>query len=136
MTQNLIDEAKKEGIEGIVVEAVIQNEGKVLLIEPLGGGMAFYTFPNEVITEGETTQQALQKAVTLKTAMELKEVRRYLGHYDKKGIRHLHFVVEVKDPYAVEENTSIAFAWVEAREAVGYPITDELREMLDLYVKT
>ena len=136
MTQNLIDDAKKDGMERVVVEAVIQNEGKVLLIEPLGKGVAFYTFPNEEVLEGETIQQVLQKAVTLKTAMELKEVKRFLGHYDKEGIRHLHVVVEVKDPYSVEEKSSIAFAWVEIQEAVGYPITDELREMLDLYVKT
>ncbi|MCP5505499.1 MAG: hypothetical protein H7A38_01275 [Chlamydiales bacterium] len=136
MPQNLVEMAKKEEMNHIIVEAVIQKEGKILLIEPLGNGETFYRFPYAEMLEGETMQQALQKAITLQTAMELKEVKRYLGHYDKKGTRHLHFVVEVKDPYSVEEKTSIAFAWVEARDGVGYPITDELREMLDLYVKT
>lgn len=136
MAQNLIEEAKKEGMNKVIVEAVIEKEGKILLIEPLGEGETFYTFPNMEVLEGETVQHALQKAITLKTAMDLKEVKRYLGHYDKEGIRHLHFVVEVKDPYSVEENSSIAFAWVEVQEGAGYPITDELREMLDLYVKT
>lgn len=136
MTQNLVEMAKKEGINHVIVEAVIQKEGKILLIEPLGNGNVFYQFPHAEVLEGETIQQALQKAITWQTAMELKEVKRYLGQYDKKGSRHLHFVVEVKDPYSVEEKTSIAFAWVEARDGVGYPITDELREMLDLYMKT
>jgi ADP-ribose pyrophosphatase YjhB (NUDIX family) len=136
VSQNLIEEAKREGMKKVIVEAIIEKEGKVLLIEPLGLGNTFYVFPNEEVLEGETVQQALQKAVALKTAMELKEVKRYLGHYDKEGIRHLHFVVEVKDPYSIENNSSIAFAWVEAREGVGYPIRDELREILDLYTKT
>jgi len=37
----------------------------------------------------------------------------------------------VNNPFAVEENKSISFAWLDIQEAVGYPIRDEVREMLD-----
>ncbi|MCP5503992.1 MAG: NUDIX domain-containing protein [Chlamydiales bacterium] len=136
MYKNLIEEAHKEGLEKIIIETIIQKDGKVLLIEALGMGDSFYEFPNADLKEDEGISQALERAVTQKTAMQLKDVKRYLGHYDKEGIRHYHFVVEVKDPYSLEDNATIAYAWLDVQEAVGYPITDELREMLDLYNKT
>lgn len=135
MYKNLIEEAHKEGLEKIVIETIIQKDGKVLLIEVLGVGDSFYEFPNADLKEGESISQAMERAVTEKTAMQLKDVKSYLGHYDKEGIRHYHFVVEVKDPYSLENNSAIAYAWLDVQEAVGYPITDELREMLDLYNK-
>ncbi len=133
MYKNLIEEARKEGIEKLAIEALVQKDGKVLLIEELGKGESFYGFPAASLKEEESIPQALQRAVTENTAMQLKEVKSYLGHYDQDGIRHYHFVVEVNDPYSLEENTNIAYAWLEVQEAVGYPITDEVREMLDLY---
>ncbi|MCB1082952.1 MAG: hypothetical protein KDK61_01465, partial [Simkania sp.] len=69
------------------------------------------------------------------TAMELGEVKAYLGHYDVGQDRYYHFVTEVKDPCSIEQNTKVAYAWLETQEAVGYPITDDLREMLDVYAK-
>lgn len=135
MYKNLIEEARKEGLEKIVIEAIIQKDGKVLLIEVLGVGDSFYQFPNADLKKGESISQALERAVIEKTAMQLKEVKNYLGHYDKEGSRHYHFVVEVKDPYSLEDNTTIAYAWLDVQEAVGYPIADEVREMLDLYNK-
>ncbi|QVL57798.1 MAG: NUDIX domain-containing protein [Simkaniaceae bacterium] len=136
MYKNLIEEALSEGMEKIAIETVIEKDGKVLLIEDLGMGTTFYGFPKVELKEGESIPQALQRAVTERTAMQLKDVKRYLGHYDRDGMRHYHFVVEVNDPYSLEENANIAYAWLDVQEAVGYPITDQLREMLDLYNKT
>ena len=126
---------KEPAASKIAPEPVVQKSGKVLLIEVLGMGDSFYELPNADLKEGESIPQALERAVTVKTAMQLKDVKSYLGHYDKEGIRHYHFVVEVKDPYSLEDNASIAYAWLDVQEAVGYPINDELREMLDLYNK-
>lgn len=133
--ETLIEEAHREGLKTIIIEAVIQKGGKILLIETLGVGNTFYEFPKAVLKEGETTAQALERAIEGQTAMHLEEVKRYLGHYDKKGERHYHFVVEVKDPYSLEESRSIAYSWLPVQEAVGYPISDELRGMLDLYAR-
>ncbi len=135
MYKNLIEEAVKDGIKKISVEALVRKDRKVLLIEELGKGQVFYGFPAASLREEESIPQALQRAVTINTVMQLKEVTNYLGHYDYDGVRHYHFVVEVNDPYSLEENTKIAYAWLEVQEAVGYPITDEVREMLDLYNK-
>jgi len=136
MYKNLIDDAKNEGIEQIVVETIIQKDtGEILLIEDLEVEKPIYGLPSADIKKGESIPQTLQRAITLQTAMELKEVMAYLGHYDQDGVRHYHFVTEVKDPYSLEENTKIAYAWLNIEDAVGYPITDNLREMLDLYAR-
>lgn len=136
MYTNLIDDAKKEGIEKIHVAAVVRNaEDHVLLIEKVLRENPIYEFPTADVKEGETLQQALQRAVLEETTMELGDVKAYLGHYDVGKERYYHFVTEVKDPYSIEQNTKVAYAWLETQEATGYPITDELREMLDVYAK-
>ena len=136
MYKNLIEAAREEGIKEVSIDAlVLKGDGKVLLVEDLQGLDPFYHFPCVQVKDEETIPQAIQRAVTENTAMEIKEVIRYLGHYDVGGKRHLNFVVEVNDPFAVEENKSISFAWLDVQEAVGYPIRDEVREMLDLYSK-
>ena len=136
MYKNLIEEAKSAGLEHIVIKVLIQKEGKqVLLVEDLKRPQSVYELPSASLKEEETIPQALQRAVTEMTSMQMKEVIAYLGHEDFEGARHYYFVVEVKDPYSVEENTKIAHAWLELQEAVGYPIRDQLREMLDRYAK-
>lgn len=134
MYKNLIEDAKQEGIKEMVVDAIIHKDnGEILLIENLGDVKPIYGFPSAELKKKETIPQALQRAITEKTAMQLKEVIAYIGHYDKDGVRHFHFVAEVSDPYSLEENTNIAYAWLNTDDAVGYPITDEVRGMLDLY---
>ena len=94
-----------------------------------------YHFPTAGVKVDETIQQALQRAVLEETMMEIDDVKAYLGHYDKDNERCYHFITEVKDPYSIEQSTQVAYAWLEAQKAVGYPISDELREMLDVYAK-
>lgn len=137
MFTNLIEEAHREGLKEIVVEAIIQKEEKkILLIEDLKLVKPIYSFPAARVKEGEGLSLALQRAVVENTNMEIKKVVRYVGHYDLNNARHYHFVVEVNNPYALEENTSIAYAWLDVQEAVGYPVQDKVREVLDLYNKS
>ncbi len=137
MYKNLIEAAQEEGLKGVVIDTLVcKGDGKILLVEGLQDMNSFYHFPCAQVKDKETIPQAIQRAVTENTAMEIKEVLRYLGHYDVDGKRHLNFVVEVNDPFAVEENKSISFAWLEVQEAVGYPIRNEVREMLDLYSRS
>ena len=137
MYKNLIEAAREEGFKEVVIDALVcKGDGKVLLVEDLQGVDPFYHFPCAQVKDEETIPQAIQRAVTENAAMEIKEVIRYLGHYDVDGKRHLNFIVEVNNPFAVEENKSISFAWLDIQEAVGYPIRDEVREMLDRSSRT
>jgi len=136
MYKNLIEEARKEGFEEIVVETILQkDDGSILLTQDLQVVNPIYGLPSAELKKGEAISQGLQRGIMENTAMQLKEVKAYLGHYDLDGKRHYHFIAEVLDPYSLEENTNIAYAWLSVEDATGYPITDELREMLDLYAK-
>jgi len=139
MYQNLIEDAKKEGIDTVVISALVKKNKKVLLIEDHHEERAFYQFPTVILKEGEIILHALERAITEITSMKLKKVVAYLGHYDleneAKRKRCYHFVTEVEDPYALEETTHLAFAWLDVQEAVGYPITDHVREMIDQYAR-
>lgn len=131
--KNLIETAREEGIKSISVDALIQkDDGKILLV----GGDPFYHFPSAMLRDEETLPQAIEQAVTENAMMEIKQVVRYLGHYDREGTRHFNFVVEVNDPYAAEEIEKSAYAWIDVQEAVGYPIWDELRAIIDFYKKS
>jgi ADP-ribose pyrophosphatase YjhB (NUDIX family) len=135
MYRNLIEEARKDGMQTICISALIRKNGQVLLIEDLKRQSALYELPSVQLGQNETISQAMQRAITEKTKMQLKKVISYLGHADRENERHYYFIAEVIDPYALEENTTIAYAWLDAQEAIGYPITEELREMLDLYCR-
>ena len=137
MYSHLIEEAKEVGITSNHVAALIVNrEGKILLIKEDLSEKPTFSLPTADIKEEETIQQALQRAVLEETFMELAEVKRYLGHYDIERDRYYHFITGVKDPYSLESNAKIAYAWLDAQEAVGYPIIDQLRDMLDIYAKS
>ena len=137
MHESLIDEAYASGMKGVVIEAlVVKEDGKVLLVESLAGSDRFYHFPNANVKKGESISQALQRAVMDVAPIGIKNVLRYLGHYDAHLLRHLRFAVLASEPYAIEGNKSVSFAWLEFQEAIGYPIHDETRETLDLYLKS
>ncbi|MCB1106972.1 MAG: NUDIX domain-containing protein [Chlamydiia bacterium] len=136
MYKNLLESAHEEGITEVTIDVLVQKgDGKILLVENMEGNDPFYHFPIALVKKDETIPQAIQRAVTENTGMEMKEVVRYLGHYDHSGVRHLNFVIEVKDPYSLEGTKKLIYAWLDVQEAVGYPIRDELREILDLYAK-
>lgn len=136
MENDLMSDAKNGGIEKGIVEAIVINEEKkILLIENLQGDDRFYHLPEAVLRQEESLPIALERAVGATTGMGIREVVCFVGHYDKDKVRHFFFVVRVNDPYSIEEMKSIAYAWLDTQEAVGYPIHDELREMLDLYNK-
>ena len=137
MVKNLIDAAKKEGIEKIFISTLIRKDTQILLIGELLQTKTIYRFPTAEVIEGESIPAALQRAITEETGMRLKTVISYLGHYDLeiegKKVRYYHFVTEVVDPYSIESNNRFSYAWLEVQEAVGHPISDQLREMLDQY---
>ena len=136
MYQNLLAEAKKEGITEMEVVALVQNERKeLLLIEEHGLASAYYRCPSQTLLAGESISFTLNRLLLKEVSLKLKETVAYLGHYDDNKKRYSHFVVTVHDPYAVEGQTKFIYAWVEPKEGVGYPISASLRHMIDIYLQ-
>lgn len=136
MYKNLLEEANKEGFNEIVIEVIVKNaRGKILLIHALKNLIENYQFPSCLLKLNETIPQVLQRVVTEQTSMTLSEVISYLSHRDVEGKRYFTFIVCVDAPSAIEGSTSIASAWVNVEEAYGYPISEDIRETLDLYTR-
>jgi hypothetical protein len=131
--KKLIDSAKDDGMTSCLVFPVICNENRVLLLEdPV---TTIYSPPNAKVRDGESIPQAIQRALSIDTGQSLSEVKGYLIHYDDsiKKERSLYFKVTVTEPNSIVLSRHIASAWVLINEAVGYPIIDETREVLDLF---
>ena len=138
MYSHLKDEAAQSGIEKIRVSAIVRQKNRILLLEkPVkrGGFSGEYELPVTLVKEGETIQQALQRALIEEVRLEIKDVVAYLGHYDEGKVRDYYFVVLVHSPSSAQAIRHIACAWVDIGEAVGYPISNHLRQTLDLFAK-
>ena len=135
MYSNLLIEAKKAGMHVVIVEAVLQNDRReILLLEDHFSLDIGYRFPHAEVKQNEKISQAIQRALMEETTMQLKEVIGYLGHHDEEKKRHYYFVATAHDPYAIESQTRFAYNWLDPQEGVGYPITEAVRRVLDLYV--
>ncbi|MBP9841995.1 MAG: NUDIX hydrolase [Simkaniaceae bacterium] len=133
MYSHLKEEAKKAGIQKIRVAAIVRQKNRILLLEK--GGSAEYEIPTTYVKEGETIQQALQRGLIEEARLDIKDVVAYLGHYDQGKTRDYYFVVLVHNPSSAQAIRHSACAWVDIGEAVGYPISDHLRQTLDLFAK-
>lgn len=138
MYQNLIEEAQQAGKKTVQVAAIVRHNDNILLLE-LGvkpGEMSgAYELPTTQLKKGETIQQALQRALMENAGLGLKDVMAYLGQHDEGETREYFFVVDVNDAFSVETPRHQGYSWVDIQEAVGYPITKQVRDTLDLFSK-
>ena len=133
----LVEEAKKAGINRYVVGAVIQKGSSVLLLkrpedEFMGG---IYELPSGKVEEGETLDGALRREVEEETGLRVKEIKRYLGHFDYvsgsgKPTRQFNFAVAVEEPIEVRLQEHDDYAWVSREDLDRYPVTDSVKEVL------
>lgn len=138
MYQNLIADAQKAGKKIVEVAAIVRHRDNILLLE-LGikpGDMSgAYELPSTELKAGETIQQGIQRALMEKTGLGLKDVMAYLGQHDEGDTREYFFVVDVEDAFSVVTPSHQGHSWVDIQEAVGYPITKQVRDTLDLFSK-
>ncbi len=136
MYKNLIKQAEEAGKKSVYVAALIEKEsGSIFLLHEAQSSSPAYELPKTQVQEEETIPQAIQRGVMEKTGMEIDVVEDYLGEKDIGSDRHYYFVVKVKDPEIAGKITPIDFAWTAVEESFGYPIHENLREILDVYSK-
>lgn len=115
-------------MNSITLKVIIENNQKVLLLEDYKGE---YHLAEEE-TEQQDLSKALKKLVMKTTGYEIKKIVRKIRAKEKSLVI---FVVEIYDPEDLLLREHKAFAWVDPKEAFGYPIKEDLREILDLYLK-
>ena len=137
MLPELLPDAAAQGIERIVVAAVIRDGDKALLLERnrddyLGG---MFELPGGVVETGETLDAALRREVAEETGFALSGIDRYLGCFDYRSrggrlTRQFNFLVTVQGTPVVTLSEHASFAWVGIAELAEYPVSPEVGEVL------
>ncbi|MEG8183963.1 NUDIX domain-containing protein [Nocardia terpenica] len=138
LLDKLVTDADRDGVQQLVVGAVIQHDGRILLLKRpsddfLGG---IWELPSGKVEPGEALDQALTREVKEETGLDVVRIGRYLGEFDYrsgsgKKSRQFNFVVEVAavEPVTLLEHDT--YAWTELTEEP--PVTDAVKRMLAHY---
>jgi len=137
--QNLIEEAKKQGINRYVVGAVIMKDSKVLLLQRpkddfMGG---IFELPSGKVEKGEDLGTALHREVEEETGLKIKEITKYLDHFDYesksgKKTRQFSFVVVIEEPFEIKLEEHNSYVWTSEDKLQEYPVTDSVKQILSL----
>lgn len=133
----LVASAGADGVERLVVAALIRRSGRVLLLrrkpDDFMGGI--YELPSGVVKEEETLAAALCREVEEETGLVVTGVEAYLGffNYVTRGgtaTRQFNFTVSVADFSFIKLTEHDAFIWAEARELERLRITESVRKTI------
>ncbi len=138
--QQSLTDAEKDGVQKLVVGAVICKNNKFLLLErvlsdSMGG---FVGIPSGTVEAGEDLLTALAREVQEETGLLVTSVLEYLGCFDwtsssGKKTRHFNFFVQVKDgEIKLSPIEHQAYYWVALSDAAftTLNISDATKEIL------
>lgn len=140
LIQQLLTDAEKDGVQKLVVGAVIYKDNKFLLLERvlsdfMGG---FVEIPSGTVEAGESLLTALAREVQEETGLLVTSVLEYLRSFDYKSssgkkTRHFNFIIEVEDGVIKLSPTEHqAYYWVALSDAAftTLKISDATKEIL------
>ena len=104
LIQKLLTDAQRDGVQKLVVGAVIYKNNKFLLVERVPSDFmgGFVGIPSGTVKVAEDLLTALAREVKEETGLIVTSVLKYLGPFDYKSrsgkkTGHFNFLVEVKD---------------------------------------
>jgi 8-oxo-dGTP diphosphatase len=138
LVARLTAEADIDGVTQYVVGAVIQHDGKVLLLQRpeddfMGG---IFELPSGKVEPDEPLAAALIREVKEETGLDVTGVRDYLGSFDYisgsgKKSRQFNFAVDVSASEPVELQEHDAYTWTALTEEP--PVTNVVKDVLNKY---
>jgi len=138
--QELLTDAEKDGVQKLVVGAVICKNNKFLLLErvPSDSMGGFVGIPSGTVEVGEDLLTALAREVQEETGLIVTSVLEYLGSFDwtsssGKKTRHFNFLVEVEDgeiKLNSTEHQAYYFVEFSGENFTRLNISDETKEVL------
>ena len=136
-----IDAAVHDGIEKIVVGAIISRDGKVLLLrrkqDDFLGGLD--ELPSGHVEHGESVLAALRREVQEETGLEVTRVDHLVGQFDYltgsgKKARQLNFVVEVScEESGITLTEHSTYRWAGPNEAKALNVSKNVSDQLALF---
>src|SRR5579875_828131 len=137
LLEQLTAEATGDGVQQLVVGAVVQHTGKVLLLKrPANDFMGgIFELPSGKV-EAEALDEALRREVKEETGLDVSAIRDYLGSFDYlsgsgKKSRQFNFAVDVAAPEPVELTEHDSYLWADLSEEP--PVTDAVKGVLNKY---
>ncbi|MFD7447954.1 NUDIX hydrolase [Kitasatospora sp. NPDC059827] len=131
----LAAEAETAGITGFVAAAVINHDGRVLLVrrnpdDYLGG---LWEVPSGTVEPGETILDALHRETAEETGLTIDQVTGYIGHFDYKNsrggtTRQFNFAVTVQKTEPVVPTEHDAHQWALPSDLPE--VSDAVRELI------
>lgn len=138
LIEQLTTGATNDGVQQLVVGAVVQHDGRVLLLQRpehdfMGG---IWELPSGKVEPGESLDQALIREVKEETGLSVTALRTYLGSFDYqsgsgKKSRQFNFAVDVDSSEPVKLQEHDAYTWTSLTEEA--PVTDAVRDVLAAY---
>lgn len=138
--QQLLTDAEKDGVQKLVVGAVICQNQKFLLLERVSSDSmgGFAGIPSGTVEAREDLLTALAREVQEETGLLVTSVLEYLGSFDwtsnsGKKTRHFNFLVEVEDgeiKLNSSEHQAYYFVELSDRNFTTLNISEETKEVL------
>ncbi len=138
--QQLLTDAQKDGVQKLVVGAVICKNQKFLLLErvPSDSMGGFVGIPSGTVKAREDLLTALVREVQEETGLHVTSVLEYLGSFDwtsssGKKTRHFNFLAEVEDgeiKLSSTEHQAYYFIEFSDKHITMLNISDETKETL------
>ncbi|MBX7266625.1 NUDIX domain-containing protein [Micromonospora sp. Llam7] len=138
LLDSLNAEAERDGVQQLVVGAVVQHDGKVLLLQRpdddfMGG---IFELPSGKVEAGEALDAALIREVREESGLDVAAIRDYLGSFDYtsgsgKKSRQFNFAVDVASREPIELQEHDAYTWTPLTEEL--PVTDAVKDVLSRY---
>jgi 8-oxo-dGTP diphosphatase len=136
--QQLTAEAARDSVQQLVVGAVVQHDGNILLLQrpadDFMGGIV--ELPSGKVEAGEALDVALVREVKEETGLDVAGISDYLGHFDYtsgsgKKSRQFNFAVDVSAPEPVKLEEHDSYQWTPLIEEP--PVTDAVKGVLEKY---
>ncbi|MGH3567889.1 MAG: NUDIX hydrolase [Pseudonocardia sp.] len=133
--EKLTTQAKADSVQQLVVGAVVQHEGKVLLLQrPDDDFMpGIFELPSGKVEPGEGLDEALRREVMEESGLTVSVIREYIGSFDYasgsgKKSRQFNFAVDVRAAEPIELSEHDAYLWAPLHEDI--PVTDAVKDVL------
>lgn len=140
LLDQLVEEADLDEVVQLVVGAVVESEGKVLLLkrpaDDFMGGI--FELPSGKLEPGEDLMTALEREVEEETGLTVASATVYLGSFDYlsgsgKKSRQFNFVVTVDAPEPVVLQEHDEFQWAPIDDEL--PVTDAVKKVFEAYLE-
>jgi 8-oxo-dGTP diphosphatase len=136
--EQLVTEAANDGVQQLVVGAIVPDADKVLLLkrpeDDFMGGI--FELPSGKVEGTETLDVATTREVEEETGLVVSDITEYIGSFDYtsgsgKKSRQFNFAVTVADAEEVKLTEHDTYVWASLNDEL--PVTDAVKEVFEKY---